>query len=93
MAAVNIDSDDKLSIDEALADPIVRLMMEADGLNVADVRAQMMAVARRLRRRNKLVHLASDPDHLPVDHVNQSKRPPNNGHGHVEQKTREISDA
>lgn len=43
------DSEDTVTLEEALAEPIVRAMMAADGLNVEDVRAQMLAAAAQLR--------------------------------------------
>jgi hypothetical protein len=43
--------DNRLSLDEALAEPIVRLMMAADGLSEDDVRTQMLAVASLLSDR------------------------------------------
>ena len=43
------DSTDTVTLEEALAEPIVHAMIAADGLNVEDVRAQMLAAAAHLR--------------------------------------------
>ena len=43
------DSTDTVTLEEALAEPIVHAMIAADGLNVEDVRAQMLAAAAQLR--------------------------------------------
>jgi predicted secreted protein len=46
---VDAKSAKALTLDEALAEPIVRAMMAADGLREEDVRAQLVAAATRLR--------------------------------------------
>ena len=44
-------SDRESQLDQVLSQPIVRLLMAADGLEVAEVRSQLRAAADRLRRR------------------------------------------
>jgi hypothetical protein len=51
---VDANSDKPLTLDEALAEPIVRAMMAADGLREEDVRAQLVAAAMRLRAQDRL---------------------------------------
>lgn len=42
--------DEEPSIEEMLADPIIRLIMRRDGLVAGDVRAALAAAAKRLSR-------------------------------------------
>ena len=42
--------DEEPSIEEMLADPIIRLIMRRDGLVAGDVRAVLVAAAERLNR-------------------------------------------
>jgi hypothetical protein len=56
---VDASSDEALTLEEALAEPIVRAMMAADGLREEDVRAQLLAAAMRLRAQDR-----SRPSHI-----------------------------
>ncbi len=63
------DSDETVTLEEALAEPIVCAMMAADGLNVEDVRAQMLAVAAQLRAAALAVRASPSPLRQPVETV------------------------
>ena len=56
---MDANGDKALTLDEALAEPIVRAMMAADGLREEDVRAQLLAAAMRLRAQYR-----SRPSHI-----------------------------
>ena len=58
---VDSDSEETVTLEEALAEPIVRAMMAADGLNVEDVRAQMLAAATQLRAAALAVRALTPP--------------------------------
>lgn len=55
------DSEDTVTLEEALAEPIVRALMAADGLNADDVRAQMLAAAAQLRAAALAVRALTPP--------------------------------
>ena len=55
------DSEETVTLEEALAEPIVRALMAADGLNVEDVRAQMLAAAAQLRAAALAVRALAPP--------------------------------
>jgi hypothetical protein len=50
---VDANGDKALTLDKALAEPIVRAMMAADGLLEEDVRAQLLAAATHLRAQDR----------------------------------------
>ena len=67
---MDANSDKALSLDEVLAEPIVRAMIAADGLREEDVRAQLLAAAMRLRAQDR-----SRPSHIDQPLGAPTRRP------------------
>jgi hypothetical protein len=56
----------ELTLRSALSDPLIRLMMEADGVDPRTLEAMLMTVASRIRRRRHRRELATESTPLPT---------------------------
>ena len=53
-------------VDHALSEPIVQMLMAADGLELSEVRSQLLSVADRLCRRRTVVQPPTIPQKCPA---------------------------
>jgi hypothetical protein len=56
----------ELTLRSALSDPLIRLIMEADGVDPRTLEAMLMTVASRIRRRRHRRELATESTPLPT---------------------------
>jgi hypothetical protein len=56
----------ELTLKSVLSDPLIRLMMEADGVDPRALETMLMAIASRTRRRRHRRELATEATPLPI---------------------------